>query len=122
MVGYILGMNPSISLYAQGAQQYAQGVQISELNKGRVPQDEINRVNSMQFAPSAQATDPRKVFQYLARADGRRARAFRPASLDPLRDTEISCWRPTLRGKANLPGSFFARKMAQISEGKEVSG
>ena len=62
----------------------------------------------------------RKVFKYLAKADGRRTRSFRPACLDPLWDSESDCWCFKPKKKADVIGAFFAKKMAQTKEGEIV--
>ena len=83
-------------------------------------QKQINRDIWQEFLTTAHAKDMRRISQYFARIEGRKAPGGRPMCLDPLRDEKNNRWRLKPREKADLLGSFFAGKMAQRRQGKEI--
>ena len=76
-------------------------------------QKTTNRDRWGKFPSTSKARDLSKVFQYLARADGRKTPSYHPSCIDPLWSEKQNKWRMAPKAKANLLGQAFEEKMTQ---------
>ena len=83
-------------------------------------QREIRRDGWRNFLDNTQAKDLRKIFQFFARADGRKPLGYIPARQDPLWGEENKKWCLRPKDKANLLGGFFKKKMTRKILGGEL--
>ena len=83
-------------------------------------QKAINRDSWRLVLTTVKARDLRQVFQYSAKADGRKPMSYCPSCVDPLWDEKENCWCFKPKDKANLLERAFEDKMTQYRKGKRA--
>ena len=92
---------------------HAEMAEYMEANKKRdlimrcAIQKAVNRENWEHFLTTTQVQDLRQIFQYLARADGRKQQSYRPTCVYPLWGEIDNRWGCNPREKARLLGKVF---------------